>query len=67
MRKTFRLAFIYDTWVTDDSEFETIDYSEAYKEAIKQMKKDKLVVSTLIYSNKNTAIVLQRKWADKKN
>lgn len=64
--KIYRTAFIYENWVSDQTDFETPDYSAAYSEAIKQMKKNKLIVSVLIYSNKNTAIVIQRKYADKK-
>lgn len=62
--KTFRVALIYDKWVTDMDEFNSIEYSKAHAHAIEEMKNDKTVVSALIYSNRNTAIVLKRKYAD---
>lgn len=62
--KTFRVASIYSTWVTDSEDFSTTDYKDAYKFAIEQMQNNKQIVSCLIYSNKNTAIVIQRKYAD---
>jgi len=62
-KKTFRIALIYETWVSDTETFATPHFSEAHKKACDIMRADKLIVSCLIYSNQNTAMVLQRKWA----
>ena len=62
--KVYRLAYIYIDHVIDCMDIAYKEYSKAYKDAIKQMQQEEGIVSTLIYSNKNTAIVIQRKHAD---
>lgn len=61
--KTYRLAIIYKDSVKDCKNFSTKSFIKAHTQARQHMRQNTDVVSMLIYSDQNTSIVLQRKWA----
>lgn len=58
--KMYQTVNIFENHTRDTAPCYPI-YSDAYKEAIKAMQDNKEIVSVLIYSNKQTAIIVKRK------